>query len=181
MENTHRASGIERDGRLTPTTPMVATPTPEPRPRAQRQGDGWVHAWFNTAPDAWSVLAIVPATPTFDATRAAAELAESGRSYGVADVALINSVGVHADGIRGVIAACERRTAAGLKTIVALESPFANPAAIAIARSADAVLLVVPLGATRIVHARGTVDLVGRERFIGAVAIGADGRPHSEG
>jgi len=180
MEHRYRADE-ERGGRLTPASPGIATVTADSPPRVPGQSDVWVHVWFHTAPDTWSVLAIVPAAPGFDATNVGTELTESGRAYGIADVTLINATGVHAEGIRGVVAACERRTAAGLKTIVVLDSAFTNPSAIAIARNANAVLLAVPLGATRIAHARRTVEVIGRERFIGAVAIGADGRPHPEG
>ena len=53
--------------------------------------------------------------------------------------------------------------------IVALESPTANPIAIEVLLAADAILLLVRKGVTRIPQARKIIEIAGRERIIGAV------------
>ncbi len=53
--------------------------------------------------------------------------------------------------------------------IVALEPVVSNPLGIAITLAADAALLCVTLGETPLASAKRTVELVGRERFIGCV------------
>ena len=53
--------------------------------------------------------------------------------------------------------------------IVALEPVVSNPLGIAVALAADAALLCITLGETPLASAKRTVELVGRERFIGCV------------
>ena len=53
--------------------------------------------------------------------------------------------------------------------IVALDSPIANPVAIAVIAASDAVLLLLERGVTGIPQARRIVEIVGRDRLIGAV------------
>jgi hypothetical protein len=53
--------------------------------------------------------------------------------------------------------------------IVALESPIANPIAIEVLTAADAVLLLLQKGVTRIPQARRLIEIAGRERIIGTV------------
>jgi hypothetical protein len=184
MENSSRPNESERVVRLTPGA-VAATPGSARAAKAKvissARRDAWAHVWFTATPDRWSSLAVVPAAPGLDAASTAEALVQAGQSYGMADVLLINAIGARPETIGDVVDACTRRTAAGQKTVVALDSPFTNPAAIAIARTVDVVLLAVLLGGVRIAQARGTIDVIGRERFVGAVTIGADGRPRAEG
>ncbi len=53
--------------------------------------------------------------------------------------------------------------------IMALEPVVSSPLGIAIASAADAALLCVTLGETPLASAKRTIELVGRERFIGCV------------
>lgn len=53
--------------------------------------------------------------------------------------------------------------------IVALEPVVSNPLGIAVTLAADAALLCITLGETSLASAKRTVELVGRERFIGCV------------
>ena len=55
--------------------------------------------------------------------------------------------------------------------IVALDPVATNPLGIAVASAVDAVLLCISLGETTIGAAKQTVELIGRERFIGCVVI----------
>lgn len=61
--------------------------------------------------------------------------------------------------------------------IVALEPVIANPLGIAVTLAADVALLCVVLGETSVASAKRTVELVGRERFIGCVVQHARSRP----
>jgi hypothetical protein len=60
--------------------------------------------------------------------------------------------------------------------IVAVGSPLTFPGAIPVALAADAVLLCVELGVTKMDSAQQTVDLLGRQRFLGTVALQRDSR-----
>lgn len=183
MESSVRLNEPAGVVRLTPGA-AAATPgsargagTDAPSPDGR---DAWAHVWFTATPERWSTLAVVPGAAGFDTTIIADALVQAGQAYGRADVVLVNAIGVRPETIADVVDACASRTAAGQRTVVALDSPFTNPAAIAIARTVDLVLLAVPLGAVRIAQARGTIDVIGHERFVGAVTIGADGRPRTE-
>jgi hypothetical protein len=59
----------------------------------------------------------------------------------------------------------------GGQTIIAIDPVTSNPGGIAVALAADAVLLCVELGKTSIAVARRTIELIGRERFIGCVVL----------
>jgi|SRR6266850_4906151 len=57
------------------------------------------------------------------------------------------------------------------QVIVAIEPVIARPLGIAVARAADVALLCIEMGRTRIASARRTMELVGRERFVGCVML----------
>ena len=54
---------------------------------------------------------------------------------------------------------------------MALSSPIVCPATIPITLAADAALLCVELGRTDAESAQRTVDMIGKHRFLGSVAI----------
>lgn len=59
----------------------------------------------------------------------------------------------------------------GGQTIIAIDPVVSNPAGIAAALAADAVLLCVELGKADIASARKTMEMIGRDRFIGCVIV----------
>src|SRR3984893_16397531 len=140
--------------------------------------------WFSLLRYEWSSLVVVPADEGCSAQRIAESLAEMGTLHlgkpmtslvttGL-DLArtseLMTSVMVHeivrnTDGPKG------RSTPPwlGRNVVIAIDPVATNPAGIAVAIAADAALLCVTLGKTRLSDAERTVDLIGRERFIGCV------------
>lgn len=60
--------------------------------------------------------------------------------------------------------------------VVALRSIFENPTVVPVASTVDAAILCIQIGRTSIRAARKTVDTIGRDRFIGTLAVrGHDG------
>jgi hypothetical protein len=57
--------------------------------------------------------------------------------------------------------------------IIAIEAVAENPLILPLALAADAVLLCVEMGRTRLEDARHTVELIGRDRIIGTVLLQA--------
>ena len=53
--------------------------------------------------------------------------------------------------------------------VIALRSIFENPTAVGVARSADATLLCVDLGAAQLKLAEQTIAEIGRDRVLGAI------------
>jgi hypothetical protein len=91
--------------------------------------------------------------------------------YREGGVALVDATRAQPTAIPGLIAAAAEGVASGARVVIAVDSPISNPAAIAVARAADAALLAVPLGRGTIADARRTVETVGRVRFVGSIAI----------
>lgn len=56
-------------------------------------------------------------------------------------------------------------------TIIAIDAVAENPLILPVALAADAVLLCVEIGRTRLEDARHTVELIGRDRIIGTVLL----------
>jgi hypothetical protein len=76
-----------------------------------------------------------------------------------------------------LVLAMSNHVATGGLVVAVLDSVVQNQAGIPLALTADAVLLVVDLGEAESAAARRTLELIGRERIIGAVATrGADSR-----
>jgi hypothetical protein len=61
------------------------------------------------------------------------------------------------------------RAAAPQRYLVATDSPVLNPASLEVVMACDAVLLLLEEGRTRIPAARRLVEIIGRERLMGAV------------
>ena len=134
-------------------------------------GRDWQQLWFAALQLPWSSLAIVPAQPNLSALAAARALVAVGRLYHQCPVHLIEAEATEPAATGFVISSVKNRVAAGERVVMAVDSPLSNPVAIPIARAADAALLLVPLGRTRLMLARHTIDSVGREQFIGSIAV----------
>lgn len=70
----------------------------------------------------------------------------------------------------------------GLRVVIALNSIFHNPTTSPMAREADAVLLCVTLGTTKLREAEQTIAEVGREKLLGCVIVrtGREGGKQSD-
>jgi hypothetical protein len=149
-------------------TPRQSAAVPRSDPRA---ADAWAQLWFSVERHPWSTIAVVPASPAEDSLSAARSLAGAGNTYREGGVALVDATRAQPSAIPGLVAAANEGVASGARVVIAVDSPLSNPAAIAIARAVDAALLAVPLGRSKIADARRTVETVGRDRFIGSIAI----------
>jgi hypothetical protein len=137
--------------------------------------------WFATRRWGWSSLVLVPAHPGGSAIEIAKALARvSGLRGGKA--LRINAEGMTLASTSDLVEdISSRSTVRSMRpenergrngqTIIAIDSVVSNPSGIAVATAADAVLLCVELGRTTIASALRTVELIGRERFIGCVVV----------
>jgi hypothetical protein len=142
----------------------------EPRPGAPLD-DAWARLWFTLERHHWSTLALVAVTAHAAALGTARALVSVARTYRRGEVRLLDATGLAPNAIHSVVSGMPDVAAAGLHVVMAVDSPLTNPAAIAIARSADAILLVVLLGESKLSDMRRVVDAIGRERFIGSAAL----------
>jgi hypothetical protein len=120
--------------------------------------------WFATLRHEWSALVIVPAQDGTSTIPIARILAEIG------GVDLICAEGVSPGSSTRVTQDMLAYATRG-RVIVALDPVISNPSALPVALAADAALLCVTLGETEIASARRTVEMIGRDRFIGCVTL----------
>lgn len=134
------------------------------------EGD-WQHLWFLLQGTPWSALAIVPADSGIDVSAIADAFVQTGQKSGVAQLTLLNGIGVRANEVQDIVDAIETAKQRGGQVVVACDHAEDNPGALPIARAASGVLLVVRLGQSRLAAARKTVDAVGRERVIASITL----------
>jgi hypothetical protein len=154
----------ERDTGVRPSAPNVAG----------RPEDAWALLWFALERQQdWTSLTIV--SEGDGALRVARSLVAAGNAYHPAPVELIDATGFAPELTPALITTIAEAVAGGTRVVVAADPPRINPASIAIARATSAVLLDVLVGETALPRVRDTIEIIGRERFVGSVASHPDG------
>lgn len=135
--------------------------------------------WLATQRREWRSLAVVAADDDVSTLEVATRLAEiawwyRGQPTNVFDLREL--------GLRLVdyqLREIEAQVAQGDCVIIALSSIFANPTTIAVATAADAAVLCVKLGATKMKGAEKTIREIGQAKFLGSIAINPAAPPPS--
>lgn len=164
-----------------PTTKLAVATRPGAIRRARSDGRDVQELWFTLARRPWRSLALVPADEGGSAAAVAASLAEVGRRLRDAPVTFF----ILADPLdfanaAKIIAALDltRQNGSTLavaptgKVIIAIQPVVAEPLGLAVTEAADAVVLCIEVGRTRLSAARRTIKLIGRERIAGALLLG---------
>lgn len=132
----------------------------------------WQRLWFSLHSRAWSTLAIVPTDMGTDVTHIAEKLAAVGQHYGAGPIDLLDAVGAEFADTQALVDSINETRARGRLVLVACDPLHQNPPTIPIVRSTSGVLLVVRLGESRLASARKVVEIVGRDRMLGAITLG---------
>ncbi len=138
-----------------------------------RHSDEWAQLWFAIQRFRWTSLVIVPAAPGTSGLASAMALVAAGRQFQEGGVQLVDATGVAPRAVDLIIASISGAPANGTQLVIALDCPIDNPAAIPIARHVGVALLAVPLVKSSLDESRRVVDYVGRQYFIGSVALRA--------
>ena len=136
--------------------------------------------WFRTLQYDWSSLVVVPTHSRCSAADIAQALGDMAALHRGVPITHIVASDLEMAGTSEVITAMvlhdpdvvpsgPTRPWHGRNAVVAIDPIISNPAGIAVVLAADAAVLCVKLGHTRLADAQRTIDLVGRERFIGCV------------
>jgi hypothetical protein len=136
--------------------------------------------WFTLARIPWRTLVLVPADEGASAVEVAAALSDVGRRLraepvtflllsGPMDYAAAGKI-VQAVGGKREAAGPEDRPRDG-RLLIAIPPVVTEPLGLAVTEVADAVLLCIEKGESRIRVAERTIELVGRERIVGALMI----------
>lgn len=119
----------------------------------------------------WNSLAVVPAGPSVSVGPIASALVEVSHLVRGRQAKLFSAEGLEMAGVSKVIVDMMQQVDEGGLSVVVVDPVIARQAGIPVTLAADAALLVVHLGVSRIADAKRTVDLVGPSKFIGAVTV----------
>ncbi len=117
----------------------------------------------------WSTLALVAADPAAPAQPLANAMVEVARGYRLRPVHAVDAAGAtaaRAAQLRDELAAA--RGGDG-RLVVTVDDPRASPAAVPLLLHAEAVVIVIRLGATELRSVEQLVELAGRARVLGCV------------
>lgn len=163
---------------------MTATSAQHPEPdagaaHAQPGGRPWGQSphivqqlWFAVLRHEWRSLAVVPVAPGSSGLEVANALSEIGGIHRRAPLVVFESLKLELKQVASMLQELSAEAQEEGRALVALDSPLSNLSGVPIARAADRVLLVIDLGKTDLASAREVMDLVGRDKVIGAVVIG---------
>jgi hypothetical protein len=143
--------------------------------------------WLQLAGD-WSWIVMVPSDPDCSTLEIAGALRETGNRLSVYPVELADARGLDLDSSSRLLAQLGMSAREGgvwssnglasatyappiTKTIVALDSPLANPMALPIALAADGVVLCVRRGRDRLASVRDTIKSIGPDRILCCVLV----------
>lgn len=147
--------------------------SPEPAGNRRLAKLDFQHLWFQVQHRDWSSLVVVPADADIAAAGVATSLWKVGCALSTPPPQLINCEKIGPSAIADLIADLSRSlgSAKDVRTVISIESVLSNPLGVGIARAADAVLLCVRKRQTKLDAARRTIELIGRQRFIGSVVL----------
>lgn len=127
--------------------------------------------WLALQRHAWTTLAVVPAHPGDSGLPVARALLDAAAAFPESGpLHLVDALAVEEDSAAGLVREMKARASEG-RAVVALGSPLLKPAGLRVALAADVALLSVSLGDTDFASAQRTLELVGRERFLGSVTL----------
>jgi hypothetical protein len=127
--------------------------------------------WMHLIREQWTSLAVVPTEPTTSARAVTDALVTMAGFYDFGDLKVMDAQGLSLQ--EGVKLAQELAltTAKGGRVVVAVDSPFQNAGAIPTILATSAAVLVVRLGSSEIESVRSVVEIIGRERVLGTLAV----------
>lgn len=172
-ENSQRGSQLvlraSEELLLAPESSIVA---PEERTCFWKQ-PAWERLWLAVYRMPWQSLALVPAgntSPEFTLEIAVA-LVYTGSLHLGEPVRLVDGTNVPLSELKQFVDDVGALGSGGARVIVAVGPLRARSTGAAVARAADLALLCVPLEVTKTADARGVIEEVGAERFVGSVVF----------
>jgi hypothetical protein len=153
--------------RSSPLPAMADAPPPLP--------DSYDHAdlqriWLSTQRHAWRTLALVPVDEGVSAYEAASLITTLGVHHGES-IHLADLRGLRLNRVPAFLQVCALMVSRGQRVVFATRSINDNLATIPLARAAEAVILCVAIGSTRIGLVEDAIAQIGKERFIGSMLI----------
>lgn len=145
--------------------------------RAHRNPSEWHQLWLAVQTRRWSSLLMIPATGGLgDSLLSVAKaLGEIGTEHLKQPIKVLDHRKVTLGQVESCIGALNNALAAGRRVLVVIDSIAENPAGVRFASTTDAAILCFALGRSSAAAAKKTIEAVGKERFLGSLAL----RPRS--
>jgi hypothetical protein len=149
---------------------MGSTPPP-PLPAGPIDA-AWQRIWLRAQGREWVSLALIgSSTHSPDATmRVAGMLARISEELGH-PLVVLDARNVELRTMASIQARMRSLAARGTRAITVLPLPMYNPITVPIAQAADAAMLCVFLGESRVTNSQQTIEQIGRDRFLGTVIL----------
>jgi hypothetical protein len=132
--------------------------------------------WLALQKRQWRSLAVISANKGVDSLAAANRLAKIAWWYTGVPTCVFDMRDLSLRLLEHQLRDMAGQLQGGERIFIALRSTSENPTAAPLAQAADAAVLCVELGQTDVKAARRTIDVVGRERFIGTLLVPKDER-----
>lgn len=129
--------------------------------------------WLSLMGWGWSSLVVVPTDPDFSASVVTGALAEVAAVHNVGPFRIIDALGATPAVGEQLAQEMASVLAGGSRAVAAVDSLMQSLGGVPLVRDAEAALLVVRLGSANFEYVQSTIDIIGRERILGAVTLPA--------
>ncbi len=119
----------------------------------------------------WSSLVVVPSHVGGSGQQTARAILEVGTKQGTTPIHFLDAEGLELGSAQHVVNEMLAYVEQGDRVVVLIDSVISNPVGLEIALAAERALLCVTLGDSDFSSARRTLDLIGKERFVGSVTL----------
>jgi hypothetical protein len=119
----------------------------------------------------WSSLVVLPSHASGSGRRVVGALFEMASRQGATPVRFLDAEGLGLDAAAPLVEEMKAYVAQGDRVVVLLDSLHSNLVGLQVALAAERALLCVTLGEADFGSAQRTLELVGKERFLGSVVI----------
>ncbi len=127
--------------------------------------------WLSLMSGGWSSLVVVPTDPEFSARVVTGALAEVAAYHDLGPFQIIDALGASPAVGEQLAQQLASVVASGSRAVAAVDSLMQSLGGVPLVRDAEAALLVVRLGSSNFDYVQSTIDVIGRERIIGAVTL----------
>lgn len=161
---------VEAEGTVATVAAETAQPQHAPTPSVPSSTLLQLWAMLNQR-HRWSSLVVVPSHAGGSGLQAAQAILEVASRQSSRPLHFLDAEGLELGASQHVVSEMQAYVEQGDRVVVLIDSVVANPLGLEIALAAEKALLSVTLGSSDYTSARRTLDLIGKERFLGSVTL----------
>ena len=149
----------------------VAEPKPY-RPEPNAPSSTLLHLWaMLNQRHRWTSLVVVPSHEGGSGVQAVQAILDVAARQSSTPLHFLDAEGLELGASQHVVSEMQAYVEQGDRVVVLIDSVVANPLGLEVALAAERALLCVTLGTSDYTSARRTLDLIGKERFLGSVTL----------